>query len=164
MKREKACPMLVMTVLLLISLPTGIQAQDKAAPATEVPLKNGVAASGDISSHASGLQNIDITRIAYFPSKSLAGLSGFTGMNASLAAARFNAQQAPTPAASRGKRSKKLIIIGAGLLGGGAALMLAGPTSTSSSPYTTSYNTKIYGGVIAASGGVALWQGLKRVH
>ena len=59
------------------------------------------------------------------------------------------------------RKNKALIILGIASIGGGTALMVLGPTSTSQSPGTTTYNTKVAGGIFAAAGAVSLGFGLR---
>jgi hypothetical protein len=70
----------------------------------------------------------------------------------------------PTP-----KRSKGMIIGGLALIGGGAYMLIANPDLTQQYLPTANgglvkqgYHARLIGGVLAGTGGVVLWQGLKR--
>jgi hypothetical protein len=77
--------------------------------------------------------------------------------------------ETPAPAAKAGgDRSKGLIALGLGLIGGGVALMVANPDLSeygltgSGQLYRKTYRVRLAGGIIAGSGGFALWRGLRK--
>lgn len=83
---------------------------------------------------------------------------------AAFAPPRIGTPQGPTAdnAASRNRRSKPLIILGAAFIGAGVGLMATGPEVRQNDVFV--YRTRVMGGVFAAGGAVFLWQGLRKVH
>jgi hypothetical protein len=77
-------------------------------------------------------------------------------------------QASEVGATQNGTRSKGRIAIGLGLIGGGLALMIANPDvseygiTSSGDLYRKTYRIRLAGGIMAGSGGLLLWSGMRR--